>query len=125
MKFNFDNFQIQKWISQTVKARKRNERNAVISPVSFFPSWVMVLKLPEIVHFLQTFADLCKKSKSINAIYLYASERFHHVLSENSIFCRGLSNRSCDIDNWNIKKVLTQQKFNKINQLQTLISSKL
>ena len=49
MKMNLDNFQIQKWISQTVRAQKVDEENGVICLVLFFPSWVMVLKLPKIV----------------------------------------------------------------------------
>ena len=98
MKMNFDIFQIQKWISQTVRAQKLDEKNGVICLVSFFLSWVMVLKLPKIVHFLQICADLSKKSKSIKAIYLYPSERPHHALSENSMFYRGLSNSSRDIE---------------------------
>ena len=81
----------------------------------------MVLKLPKIVHFLQICADLRKKSKSIKAIYLYPSERPHYTLSENSMFYRGPR----DIEDKNIKKVLIQQKFNKIHQLQMLISSEL
>ena len=84
MKTNFNIFQIQKWISQTVRAQKVDEKNGVICLVSFFPSWVMVLKSPNIVHFLQICADLSKKSKSIKAIYLYPSKRPYHALSENS-----------------------------------------
>ena len=80
MKTNFDIFQIQKWISQIVRAQKLDEKNGVICLVSFFTSWVMVLKLPKIVHFLQICADLSKKSKSIKAIYLHPSERPHHTL---------------------------------------------
>ena len=82
----------QLWISQTVRAQKVDEKNGVICLVSFFPSWVMVLKLPKIVHFLQICADLSKKSKSIKAIYLYPSERPHHALSKNSMFYRSISN---------------------------------
>ena len=51
MKMNFDIFQIQKWISQTARAQKVVKKNEVICLVSFFPSWVMVLKLPKIVYF--------------------------------------------------------------------------
>ena len=98
MKTNFDIFQIQKWISQTVRAQKVDEKNGVICLVSFFPSWVMVLKLPKIVHFLQICADLSKKSKSTKAIYLYPSERPHHALSKNIMFYKSLSNSSRDIE---------------------------
>ena len=37
------------------------------------------------MHFLPYCADLSKKSKSIEAIYIYASERSRYVLSENGI----------------------------------------
>ena len=53
MKMNFVNFQIQKWISQIVRAQKADKKNGVICLISFFLSWVMVLKLHKIVHFLQ------------------------------------------------------------------------
>ena len=49
MKKNFDIFQIQKWILQTVRAQKVDEKNVVICLVSFFLSWVMVLKLPKCI----------------------------------------------------------------------------
>ena len=45
MKMNFDYFQIQKWMLQTVRAEKVDEKNGVICLVSMFPSWVMVFKL--------------------------------------------------------------------------------
>ena len=95
---NFGIFQIQKWVSQTVRDERVNEKSRIICLVSFFPSWVMVLKLPKIVQFLQICADLSKKSKSIKTIYLYPSERPHHALSENSMFYRGLSNSSRDTE---------------------------
>ena len=41
------------------------KKNGVICLVFFFPSWVMVLKLPKIMHFLQICAALSKKSKSV------------------------------------------------------------
>ena len=62
MKTNFDISQIRKWISQTVRAQKVDEKNGVIYPVSFFPSWIMVLKLPKIVRF---FANLCWPQQEI------------------------------------------------------------
>ena len=39
MKRNFDNFQIQKSMSETVRAQKVDEKNAVICLVSFFSSF--------------------------------------------------------------------------------------
>ena len=100
MKMNFDNFQIQKWISQTAAARKVDK---VICLISFFSSWVMILRLPKILHFLQVCADLSKKSKSIIAIYSYLYVRPRHALSENSMFYEVLKNCSRDIGELNIK----------------------
>ena len=85
MIMNFDNFQIQKRISKTFRAQKVDEKNRVICLVCFSSSWVMVLKLPKIVHFWQICADLSKKIKSFKTIYLYPSERPHHALPENSM----------------------------------------
>ena len=45
----------------------------------------MILKMSKKVHFLQYCADLSKKSKSIEAVYIYASERSRYALSENGI----------------------------------------
>ena len=81
----------------TNRAQKVDEKNGAICLISFFSSWVMVLKLPKIVHFLKICADLSKKPKSIKRIYFYPSERPPHALSENSIFYRGPSNNSQDI----------------------------
>ena len=90
---NFEYFQIQKWILQTVRSEKVDEKNGVICLVSMFPSWVMVLKLSKKVHFLQFCADLSKKSKSVKAIYIYASESSHYTLSENGMVYRSPSHR--------------------------------
>ena len=55
-------------------------------------SSVMVLKLSETVYVLQLFAGVSKKSKSVKAIYVYASESSHFVLLESGIWllCYGL-----------------------------------
>ena len=63
---------------QTVRAKK-----GVICLFSIFSSWV--LKLSKKVHFLQFCPDLSKKSKSVEAIYIYASESSYYTLSENGI----------------------------------------
>ena len=70
---------------ETVRAEKVDEINGVICPVSIFPSRVMVFKLSKKVYFLQFCADLSKKSKSIKAICIHASERSRYALSENGI----------------------------------------
>ena len=56
------------------------------------------------MHFLQSCADLSKKSKSIKAIHIYACESSHYTLSENSMVYRGVSHGSWDISNYNIKE---------------------
>ena len=83
MKFEY--FQIQNWILQTVRSQKVDEKTGVICLFSMLPSWVMVLKLSKKGRFLQFCADLCKKSKSIKAIYIYVSKRPHYALWENAI----------------------------------------
>ena len=74
---------------QTVRAEKVDEKLGVIGLVSMFPSLVMVCKLSKKVHFLQFCADLSKKSKSVEAIYIYASESSHYTLSENAMIYSG------------------------------------
>ena len=37
---NFEYFQIQKWMLQTVRLEKVDEKNGVICLVFMFPSWV-------------------------------------------------------------------------------------
>ena len=103
---NFEYFQIQKWILQTVRSEKVDEKNGVICLVSMFPSWVMVLKLSKKVHFLQFCADLSKKSKSIKAIYIYASERSRYALSENGIVYYAMTYCFGDISIWNWRILL-------------------
>ena len=85
----FSNFQIQKWVLQTVRAQKVDGKKGIIFLISVFLFWVMLLKLPKIVHFFQICANLRKKSKYIKGIYFYPSEIPHYALSENGIFYRG------------------------------------
>ena len=99
MKMNFDYFEIRKWMLQTVRAEKVDEKNGVICLDSMFLSWVMVLKLSKKVHFLQFCVDLRKKNKSIKAIFIYPSESSLSTPSENGIVYRGPSHRSWDISN--------------------------
>ena len=84
----------------------------------------MVCKLSKKGHFLQFRADLSKKSKSVKAIYIYASESSHYTFLENARFI-GASTTVHEILAIKIsRKMLIQQKFNKIFRLQTLISTK-
>ena len=106
MKMNFEYFQIQKWILQTVRSEKVDEKNGVICLVSMFPSWVMVLKLSKKVHFLQFCADLSKKSKSVKAIYIYVTETSRYTLSENGIVYYAMTYCFGDISIWNRRILL-------------------
>ena len=70
----------------TNREKKVDEKNRVSYLVSMFPSYIMVLKLSKKVHFMQLCADLSKKSNSIKAVYIYASEGSHYALSEMVLF---------------------------------------
>ena len=85
MKMNLDYFQIQEWILQSDRVEKVDEENGVICLVFMFPFWVMVLKLSKKVHFLPFCADLSKKPKFVKIIYIYASESYHYIHSENDM----------------------------------------
>ena len=85
---------------KTVRSEKVDEKNGVICLVSMIPSWVMVLKLSKKSHFLQFYADLSKKSTSIKAIYIYASERSHYALSANGIVYYAMTYCFGDISVW-------------------------
>ena len=125
IKINFDYFQIKKWMLQTVRAEKLDKKIVVIGLISMFPTWVMVCKLSKKVHFLQFCADLSEKSKSVEAIYIYASESSHYTLSENAVIYRSLSHCSWDISDYNIKKrCWISRNSSKILRLQTLIPLK-
>ena len=71
-----------------------------------FSSWVMVFKLSKKVHFLQFCAELSKKSTSIKAIYICASERYCYALSENDIVYYAITYCFGDIRIWIRKKLL-------------------
>ena len=98
---NFGNFQIQNWISKTVRCQKsRWGKSHLSSFLFFFRNYGPYM--PKVCKFVLT------SGRNLNLFKkLYLSERPRHALSENT------------------KKVLFQQKINKIHQLQTLISSKL
>ena len=84
----------------------------------------MVHKVSKKMHFLQFCADVSKKSKSVEAIYIYASESSRYTLSGNGMVYRVRATIHKILAIKVSKKMLTQQKFNKILQLQTLIFPK-
>ena len=75
------------------------------------PSTVMVFKLSKKVDFVQFCADLSQKPKCVKGIYIYGSESFYYSYVENDISYRGLSHRSWDISNQNIKKDITSSSL--------------
>ena len=86
MKMIFEYFQIQKRTLKKQSERKKlDEKGGFICLVSKFLSRVMVLKFFKEVHFLQYCADLSRKSKPMEAIYIYAFERSRYALSEDDI----------------------------------------
>ena len=104
---NFEHFQIQKWMSQTVKAKKVGGKNGVIWVVSMFPSKVMVLKLSKKVHFLQ-FVPVSARNLSIlkQFTYIYISERSRFGLSENGIVYYAIIYCFGDIRVWSQRTLL-------------------
>ena len=122
---NFDYFQIPKWMLQTGKVEKVHEKNGVICLVFMFPYWVMVLKLSKKVHFLQFCTDFSKKPKSVKAIYIL------HLKVLITLFQKMIRSIGVLATIYEIlaaikisRKMLNQQKFDKILWLQTLISPK-
>ena len=71
-------FKIQKWMLQSVRTEKVDEKNGLICLVSMFPFWLIVLNCTKKSNFLQFCADLSKKPKSVEAIYIYASKSFDY-----------------------------------------------
>ena len=106
MKINFEFFQIQKWMLQTVRSEKADRKNGVTCLVPMSPFWGMVLKLSKKVHLLEFCADHSKKSKSIKAIYIYASERSRYALSENGIVYYAMTYCFGDNNTWSRRILL-------------------
>ena len=96
---------------QTVRVEKVDEKIGVICLVSMFPSWVMVCKLSKKVNFLQFCADLSKKSKSVEAIYIYVLKVLI-TLFQKMLWFIGVWATVHEILAIKIsKKMLNQQKF--------------
>ena len=93
----------------TVRAEKVDEKMLSFVQFPFF--------LPDLLSlncvFLQFCADLSKKSKPVQAIYIYVSKSSHYIFSENGMVYRYSMVLAIKI----LKKMLNQQKFNKILRL--------
>ena len=68
---NFEYFQIQKWILETLRSEKVDEKNRFICLVSMFPSWLMVLKLSKKVCFFFNFVLTSARNLSLLKQFTY------------------------------------------------------
>ena len=85
MKMNFEYFQIRKWMLQTVRAVKVDEKmGSLVYCTCSFPEFWSSIPFPSL-SFLQFCADFSKTSKSIEEIYIGKSKRSCYALSGNSI----------------------------------------
>ena len=98
---------------QTVRAEKVDDQNG------------FSCRLSKKGYFLQFCADLSKKSKSVKAIYTYIHLKALITLFQKMLWIIGvLATVHEKLAIKILKKMLAQQKFNKILRLQTLISPK-
>ena len=115
-------FEYQMNITNTVG--KVDEKITVICLVFKFSSWVMALNLSRKVHILQFCADFSKNLNSVKAIYIF-HPKVLTTFSQKMIWFIGVWATLYEILATKISKnMLTQQKFNKIVWLRTLISPK-
>ena len=70
---------------KTVRAEKKKNKMGLFVHFSCLLPDLWSLKLSKKVHFLKFCADPSKKSKSIKAMYIHATERFCCTLTENGI----------------------------------------
>ena len=124
MIMNFDYYQIQKWILQTVRVENMDEKNGVICLVSMFISWVMVLKLSRKGIFCN-FVLISAKTLSLWRQFAYMHLKVLIALFQKMICFLGVWTTVHEVlaIKWS-KNMLTQQKFNKLIWVQTVISLK-
>ena len=127
MKMNFEYFQIQKWILQTVRSEKVDEKNGVICLVSMFLSWVMVLKLSKeciSCNFVLNSARNLSLLKQFTYMHFtfYMSERSRYTLSENGIVYYAITYCFRDITVWSWRILLNFCWFSIFFDILILIS---
>ena len=85
MKINFEYFQTQKWMLQTVRTEAVDEKNGVICLVSMFPSWIMVFNCLKKFIFCNSTPT---SAKNLNLLkqFTYASERSRYALCKMVLF---------------------------------------
>ena len=117
MKTNFDCFQIQKWMLQTVQPEKKvwKKWGCFSSfPVSFPELWSVNCSKKGI------FAELSKTFKLAKVIYIYPLKVFPPLFQKMVWFIEVHATVHEILAIKISKKMLTQKKFKKILQLQTL-----
>ena len=123
MKMKFNNFQIQKWMLQTAKGESR-WKNVVICLVSMFPSLVIVLKLSKEVLFFN-FVLTSARNLSVLKQFTYMHLKVYITLFQKMTWFIGAwATVHVMLAIKLSKKMLTQQKPNKVFRLQALISPK-
>ena len=75
---------MQKLVSQTLRARKADEKTGVICLAFWLLFELRSLNCPKLYP-LTNFARVCKKSKAVIAIYVYASDSSCPALLENGV----------------------------------------
>ena len=90
---------IQKWILQTLRSEKVDEKNGVICLVSMFPSWVMVVKLFKKVIFCN-FVLTSTRNLNLFKQFTYMHLKGLVTLSENSIVYYAITYHFGDISVW-------------------------
>ena len=96
IKMNSDYLQIQKWMLETVRVEKLDEKMGSFVQFPCFLPDLWSVNCPKKC----IFTILCwpqQEIKSVKAICIYASKSSHYTLSENVMVCSGLSHRSWDI----------------------------
>ena len=100
MKMNFEYFQVQKWMLQTARALRVDEKmgSFVQFPCSLLQLWSLIcLKKWTFCNFVLASA---RTQKSFKAIYVYVPEKSRYTLSQNGIFYYAMTYFLGDIRVW-------------------------
>ena len=108
MKMNFEYFQIQKWMLQTVRAEKVDEKNGVMCLVFMFPFRVMVFKLSKKVHFCNLELTSVRNRSLLKQLHIYIWKvSLRTFRKRHCLLCYGLlSSRFGDIRVWSRRILL-------------------
>ena len=85
MELDFKGLEIQKRNVPMYRAQRVDEENGVICPVIMVTPKVIIIEMSKMALFFTFSADGSKKSVTVCANYLSASEKSYLALSENSM----------------------------------------